>query len=122
MQATEGIDSAGGPEGGAHDDRGRALEWASSARGARHEVREQLGAGRRSLADVLAQAHRDELIAQVKLLWTLESLPGARKVDTRRTLAAMGLDEARRLGTLDTATTEQLLAAFAAPVPEGGRS
>lgn len=92
--------------------RQHALDWASAARATRHEVRRTLSAGERTLAQVLADAQHDPLLGQVKLLWVLESLPGARKVDTRRTLAAMGLVEATRVGTLDRPTTDRLLAAF----------
>ena len=92
--------------------RDAAIDWAAAARATRHEVRESLSTGRTTLADVLARASQDDLVGQVKLLWTLESLPGARKVDTRRQLAAMGLAESTRLSTLDPGTVARLLGAF----------
>lgn len=89
-----------------------ALDWAAAARAARHDVRSTMSSGQRSLADVLDAAQRDPMIGHVKLLWALESLPGARKVDTRRTLASMGLAEAARLSTLDAATVQRVVSTF----------
>lgn len=105
-------------------DRARALEWADAARVVRHRVRDDLAEGRTTLAEVLQQAHEDPLVGQVKLLWALESVPGARKVDTRRALAALGIDEGTRLATLDEAATQELLRVFVTTPdasPGGGR-
>jgi hypothetical protein len=127
MQSTDGIDPGrtdpeAGPDTTGREQRERARGWADSARAARHAVRDELSTGRISLAELLGRAHEDELVGQVKLLWALESLPGARKVDTRRTLAAMGLDDALRLGALDHPTTTALLAAFGSDGVGGSRS
>jgi len=92
--------------------RAAALEWAGAARSTRHDLRDSMSNGHRSLRDVLDASRSDPLIAEVKLLWMLESLPGARKVDTRRTLTSMGLDEGARLGSLDDVTIDRILSAF----------
>ncbi len=89
--------------GGALGDAGTrdaALRWAASARSTRHEVRRALGAGDTTLVEVLAQATTDPLLGQVKLQWVLESLPGARKIDTRRRLTELGLDGVGSLSQL----------------------
>ena len=40
------------------------------------------------------------MIGRIKLLWVLESLPGAGKVATRRHLASLGLEESIPVGEL----------------------
>jgi hypothetical protein len=98
--------------------RTAALDWAGRARAARHDTREQLRAGATTLTEVLDRALTDELIGEIKLLWVLESLPGARKVDTRRTLGQLGLDEGARLRTLDATTRQLVEQNFAAATPD----
>jgi hypothetical protein len=125
MQSTAGADhvqdSAAEPGTADSDtDRARALEWAAAARVVRHRVRDDLSAGRTTLVEVLQQAHVDPLVGQVKLRWVLESVPGARKVDTRRALGAIGVDEGTRLAALDAATTARLLEVFAPAGSEQG--
>lgn len=96
----------------ATDRRGQALAWADAARSTRHRVRRELGEGTVALADVLAARHADELVGQLRLLWVLESLPGARKTDTRRTLERLGLDGDRPLAAQSPAELETVLASF----------
>ncbi|MFN7149578.1 MAG: hypothetical protein ACK4V6_08850 [Microthrixaceae bacterium] len=92
--------SSGGALGSAGT-RDAALRWAASARSTRQQVRSELATGDTTLAEVLTRATTDPLVGQVKLLWALESLPGARKIDTRRRLAALGIDAAAPLSQLD---------------------
>lgn len=94
------------------DDRSLALDWAERARGTRTGVRDDLSTGSRGLGDVLTAAGADQLLGQVRLLWVLESCPGARKVDTRRTLAALGLDERLQLGRLSPDQRSVVLSSF----------
>lgn len=100
--------------------RREALDWAARCRREREAVRDRLATGSVGLADVLASADTDELVAPIRLLWVLESLPGARKVDTRRRLAALGLDGSTALGELSPADRRRLLAAFAPDAPPAG--
>jgi len=95
--------------------RAAALDWADRARAARHDTREQLRTGATTLAEVLGRADGDELVGELKLLWVLESLPGARKVDTRRRLGELRLDEGARLRTLDAATRQLIEHDFDSP-------
>lgn len=108
------MQGAAAEPGPATDDAARvqALEWADAARVTRQQVREMLSSGTTTLGEVFARAHEDPLVGQVKLLWALESVPGARKVDTRRALGALGIAEGTRLETLDQITTDRLGAAF----------
>ncbi len=86
-----------------HDATGRAhaLSWAADARAARHGVRHDLSTGATSLAQVLAAGRSEDLLGRARLLWVLESLPGARKSDTRRMLTRLGLDGDRPIASLD---------------------
>jgi len=95
--------------------RSEALDWAQDARRARQRLHDDLAAGRTDLAEVLERSERDELVAAVKLLFVLESVPGARKVLTRRRLDDLGLDGRRRLGGLDADERRVVLAEFATP-------
>ncbi|MHB1138776.1 MAG: integration host factor, actinobacterial type [Microthrixaceae bacterium] len=109
--------SSGADDTADRTSRGAALDWAGRARRARHDTREQLRDGELALAQVLDAAATDELVGELKLLWVLESLPGARKVDTRRRLGELGLREAARLRSLDEPTRRVVLDTFG---PEGG--
>lgn len=98
-------------------DHAAALRWAASFREFRDGLYASLSDGTRSLADALGAD--DELAAETKLLGVLESLPGARKTDTRRTLDGLGISGSARLGVLTDQERSLLLATFplAASVP-----
>lgn len=96
----------------ATDGRGQALAWADAARSTRHRVRRELAEGTVGLAEVLAARHADELVGHLRLLWVLESLPGARKTDTRRALERLGLDGDRSLAAQSPAELDTVLASF----------
>lgn len=93
-------------------ERTDALRWAARVRDARAELRRAMQAGERRLDEVLAAATQDPMVAPVRLLYVLESLPGARKVDTRRHLDGAGIDGDAPVGDLDPAVREQVLADF----------
>lgn len=100
-------------------ERDQALEWAAAARGARARLREALSSAATTLPEVLSDARVDPMVGSVRLLFVLESLPGARKTDTRRVLAELGLDGDRPIGGFDDDERALLLASFdpARPVP-----
>ena len=93
-------------------DHAAALRWAASFREFRDNLAASLSAGSRSLPDVLGGASTDELLAETKLLCVLESLAGARKTDTRRTLDALGIAGSTRLGALTAEQRTALLSVF----------
>lgn len=92
--------------------RGAALAWAAAALDTRHRVRRELRSGATTLGELVGRIATDELTAEVRLLWTLESLPGARKTDTRRTLDRLGLDGDRPLGSLTGGELDTVLSTF----------
>ena len=107
-----GTDNGPADAGGADNGpRGRALAWAAHLRGVRSSLREDLGAGTTDLGAVLGR-RGDPAVGAVHLLWVLESLPGARKVPTRRALAAMGIGERTPLAGLSDAEVAAVLERF----------
>lgn len=82
------------------DQRQAALEKAAQARRARAELKERLKMGSLSLADLLSLAGSDEVVAKMKVLAVLESLPGLGKVKARRIMEEIGISETRRINGL----------------------
>ena len=79
------------------DQRQAALDKAAAARRQRAELKEKLKMGSTTLAELLEQAERDEVVAKTKVVTVLESLPGLGKVKARRLMAAVGISESRRI-------------------------
>jgi hypothetical protein len=93
-------------------ERSEALAWAAEVRRVRHETRARLHRGEISLDGVLRSAADDPVLGQAKLLWVLESLPGASKVATRRELSVVGIDGGVAIGSLSDATRAILVGRF----------
>lgn len=96
-------------------ERTAALDWAQVARARRAKVRDDLRDGSTDLASVLSERRSDEALGAVRLLWVLESVPGARKISTRRALDAMGVDHATPIGSIDDELAAVLLDRFGDP-------
>ncbi len=84
------------------EQRAAALEAAAKARRIRAEVKGRLKMGSVSLPQLLEKADSDEILAKLKVLTVLESLPGVGKVSARRLMEEMGIAESRRLKGLGT--------------------
>lgn len=94
------------------EQRQAALAKAAEARRARAELKERLKMGSLSLPELLEQAQSDEMVAGIKVLAVLESLPGVGKVKARRTMDEIGIADTRRLRGLGEQQRKALLAAF----------
>jgi hypothetical protein len=94
------------------EQRQAALAKAAEARRARAELKERLKMGSITLAELLEQADADDMVAGIKVLAVLESLPGVGKVTARRTMDEVGIADTRRLRGLGAKQREALLAAF----------
>ena len=92
-------------------DREAALAWAQEFRVRREALRLDLQEGRLTLDDVVTARH-DGIDGAMKVLYVLESLPGARKVGTRRRLGELGVAETAPLASLDDDTCAVLLREF----------
>ena len=79
------------------DQRQAALDKAAAARRARAELKEQLKMGSITLAQLMSRAEKDDVVAKMKVLSVLESLPGLGKVKARRVLEEVGISETRNL-------------------------
>jgi hypothetical protein len=94
------------------EQRQAALAKAAEARRVRAEVKERLKMGSITFTELLQTADTDELIAGIKVLAVLESLPGVGKVKARRTMDEVGIADTRRLRGLGEQQRKALLAAF----------
>ena len=93
------------------EQRRAALAKAAEARRARAELEEKLKMGSLTLSELLGRAEGDDIIAKMKVLAVLESLPGVGKVKARRTMEEVGISETRRvrgLGDQQRAAVEGL--------------
>ena len=92
------------------EQRQAALDKAAAARRQRAELKEKLKMGSVSLPELLDQADRDEVVAKLKVVTVLESLPGVGKVKARRLMEDMEISESRRvrgLGAQQMASLER---------------
>ena len=94
------------------EERRAALVKAAEARRVRAEVKERLKMGSLSLPELLAQADDDVILAKMKVLAVLESLPKLGKVKARRTMDEVGISDSRRLRGLGTQQRAELVARF----------
>lgn len=94
------------------EQRAAALEKAAIARRVRAEVKARLKMGTVTLPELLEQADNDPILAKIKVLAVLESLPGVGKVSARRTMDEIGIADSRRLAGLGDRQRAELLKAF----------
>jgi hypothetical protein len=94
------------------EQRQAALEKAAVARRQRAEVKEKLKANSLTLAELFEQGDRDEILAKLKVVSVLESLPGVGKVRARRLMQELDISESRRLRGLGRNQREALLKRF----------
>jgi ribosomal protein S13 len=69
--------------------------------------------GSLSLSELFDQGERDDILAKLKVVSVLESMPGVGKVRARRIMADLEISESRRLRGLGRNQREALLEAFA---------
>ncbi len=94
------------------EQRQAALEKAAAARRQRAEVKEKLKMGSLTLRELFEQGDRDEILAKLKVVSVLESLPGVGKVRARRLMQELDISESRRLRGLGRNQREALLGRF----------
>lgn len=96
------------------EQRAENLAKAARVRRERAELKDKLKMGLISLPELLDKASTDEVVAKMKLLAVLESLPGVGKVKARRMMDEVGIAEGRRVRGLGTQQRVALLEAFPA--------
>jgi len=94
------------------EQRQAALDKAAAARRERAELKEKLKMGSVNLRELLALADRHEVVAKMKVLAVLESLPGVGKVKARRIMEDVGISETRRVRGLGDQQRSKLLDSF----------
>ena len=97
------------------EQRQQALEKATQSRRLRAEMKARLKIGALTLEELFEMADRDdeegEMLAKLKVLSVLESLPSVGKVNAKRLMRAVGIKESRRIGGVGRKQREALLAA-----------
>jgi hypothetical protein len=94
------------------EQRQAALAKAAQARRVRAEVKEKLKMGALSLKELFDQGDRDDILAKLKVVSVLESMPGVGKVRARRLMEELDISESRRLRGLGRNQREALLHQF----------
>jgi hypothetical protein len=79
------------------EQRQAALEKAAAARRERAEVKNRLKHSGASLADVLREGKKNEVVGKMKVLDLLQSMPGLGKVRARKVMERIGISESRRV-------------------------
>lgn len=90
-----------------------ALVKAAQARRARAELKEKLKMGSVDLPELFEMAGKDQVVAKMKVVAVLESLPGVGKVKARRLMSQLDISETRRVRGLGAKQREALLKEFA---------
>lgn len=94
------------------EQRQAALEKAAKARQLRSEIKNRLKIGSMTFTELLTRADEEPMVAKIKVLTALESLPGVGKVTARRTMERLGIAESRRLSGLGPQQRKALLEVF----------
>jgi len=94
------------------EQRRAALVKAAEARRVRAEMKNLLKMGSISMSELLARSDDEVILAKMKVLAVLESLPKLGKVKARRTMEEVGISESRRLRGLGIQQRAELVARF----------
>ncbi|MBO0828253.1 MAG: 30S ribosomal protein S13 [Streptosporangiales bacterium] len=79
------------------EQRAAALEKAAAARRERAEVKNRLKHSGASLAEVIKEGQRNEVVGKMKVVALLEAMPGVGKVRARQLMEKLGIAESRRV-------------------------
>ncbi len=98
------------------ESRAAALLKAAASRRVRAEAKEKLKMGALNLSELFAHADQSsddgEMLAKLKVVSVLESLPGVGKVRARRIMEELEISESRRIRGLGTNQRKALLDRF----------
>ncbi|NYJ01553.1 acetolactate synthase small subunit [Nocardioides thalensis] len=79
------------------EQRQAALAKAAAARRERAEVKNRLKHAGASIADVLAEGQKNEVVGKMKVLDLLQAVPGLGKVRASQLMERLGIAESRRV-------------------------
>lgn len=92
------------------EQRQAALDKAAASRRERAEVKNRLKHSGASIVDVLKQGQDNEVVAKMRVVDLLQSMPGVGKVRARQMMERLSISESRRvrgLGTKQVAALER---------------
>jgi len=95
------------------EQRRAALEKAAVARQLRADVKTRLKSSATSLTDVIESAKVDDVLAKLRVVDLLQSMPGVGKVRAKEIMQRIGIADSRRLRGLGAHQITALLAEFA---------
>lgn len=104
------------------EQRQQARNAATEARRRRAVIKESLRTGRSTLAEVLALAEQDEIVAHAKVVDVLKSLPRVGVVRAGKVMDRLEIAANRRLRGLGKHQTAALIAEFANQSESANRS
>jgi transposase len=104
------------------EQRKAALEKAAQARQQRAEVKARLKSSRASLTEVIESSKANEVIAKLRVVDLLQSMPGVGKIRAQEIMQRIGIADSRRLRGLGANQVTALLAEFAERADRSGRA
>jgi hypothetical protein len=90
------------------EEKRRALKKAQEVRSKRAKIRQNLKNGKTNILEVLANIN-DDVVAKMRVVYLLESLPRIGKVKTKKIMNDIGIDETRRIQGLGNRQKQALI-------------
>jgi hypothetical protein len=97
------------------EQRRAALDKAAASRRERAEVKNRLKHSGASIAEVLEEGQHNEVIAKMRVLELLQSMPGLGKVRARQVMERLNISESRRVRGLGANQIAALQREFGQP-------
>ncbi len=85
-----------------------ALKKAQEVRSKRAKIRQSLKKGKTTIREVLNNIN-DDVVAKMRVVYLLESLPRIGKVKTKKIMSDIGIDETRRIQGLGNRQKQALI-------------
>lgn len=90
------------------EEKKKALKKAQEVRSKRAKIRQNLKNGKTNIREVLANIN-DDVVAKMRVIYLLESLPRIGKVKTKKIMTEIGIDETRRIQGLGNRQKQALI-------------
>ena len=90
------------------EEKKKALKKAQEVRSKRAKIRQNLKNGKTTIREVLDNIN-DDVIAKMRVVYLLESLPRIGKVKTKKIMTDIGIDETRRIQGLGNRQKQALI-------------
>ncbi|HBF35796.1 MAG TPA: integration host factor [Firmicutes bacterium] len=90
------------------EDKRKALKKAQEVRSKRAKIRQNLKNGKTNILEVLENIN-DDVVAKMRVVYLLESLPRIGKVKTKKIMNDIGIDETRRIQGLGNRQRQALI-------------